>query len=126
MNINCNICFEDRIGVPCGASNNCKAYMCEDCVNENSDNNDWDKKTGMGKRCLFCKCYDYRYGLIEEIYDTFNSASEYGNSNQVYIILIIMLKGDIDYRTMYYEELQDDRDTDSGREFWCLPCDIVV
>ena len=123
MNITCNVCFEDKIGVPCGASNTCKAFMCEDCVWKNADKNVWDKRDCFGKRCEFCKCYDSRYGLKDEIYDIFNRASDYDFPIYNYLILTIMLKGDIDYRTMYYEELQDDRSTYNGREFWCLPCD---
>jgi len=64
MNIECYICFEKKIIIPCGAFNNCKVSVCNDCKEKTMDIAVADY---FVLRCLFCKEYDFKTSINDEI-----------------------------------------------------------
>jgi len=64
MNIECYICFEKQFINPCGAFNNCKAKVCNECKVKTISINDNDY---FVLKCLFCKEYEFKTSINDEI-----------------------------------------------------------
>jgi len=62
MQNDCEICDEKKFINPCGAANNCTAFVCKECIFK-----DWISNKGdidfMSLKCIFCKCFDHRRAL---------------------------------------------------------------
>ena len=67
MNVECCICFEKQFINPCGAFNNCKVCVCNDCKMMTMYNDDDDDTDYFAIRCLFCKEFDFKASINYEI-----------------------------------------------------------
>jgi hypothetical protein len=65
MNVECCICFEKQFINPCGAFNNCKACVCNECKVKTMYND--DDVDYYVLRCLFCKEFDFKTSINDEI-----------------------------------------------------------
>ena len=107
MNIECDICYETKFINECGAFNNCKARVCNECKDKSSDGN----YNFVSSKCVFCKTYDYKDGLMcDLISNVFDCCGELSN---IYVIFLQQHKYvDLLINEEYYEELD-----------FCLPCE---
>tara|TARA_B110000285_G_C14681494_1_gene404902 strand:+ start:212 stop:568 length:357 start_codon:yes stop_codon:yes gene_type:complete len=113
MNTECDICCEEGIIMPCGALNNCKVNVCNNCRIDGHDGN-YDY---MSRKCVYCKCYDYKTGLIDELnYDIFEYHPDSGGEmSNTYILCLYQMKKLNTIWTL--------NDEDYNEIPFCLPCD---
>ena len=110
MNTECNICCNTTIIRPCGANNNCKAMVCDDCRFTNC-------QQYFTAKCYFCFGLDYKRGCtIEMNVDVFDGGiSGEWNPSKPYI-LALMEYNDANHcisrEEWFYEE-----------NVYCFPCD---
>ena len=109
----CSICCNDKIIIPCGSFNNCKALVCDNCF--------YNKKTietceYMSYRCLYCNSYDYKKGVMEELRAIFDVSCDIGNGNN-YVLNCITYKKDKNFFDFIIEE------PDIHMYQFCYACD---
>ena len=86
MNTECSICYDNKIIVPCGAFNNCSSSVCNDCFYRCSDELNY-----MSYKCVYCKTYNYKRGLIDELNDVWESdSSHYHFKNERFNLIIFL------------------------------------
>jgi len=103
----CSICYNDKIIIPCGSFNNCNASVCNDCYYRCSS-----KLYFMSFECIYCKSYNFKKGLIDELNEVFGEYSEYQTNK--YIIWLQLWKNN--------KDLLDDCINDDII-MPCIPCD---
>lgn len=77
MNTECDICCNTNIIIPCGANNNCKAMVCNDCFVKCDNECDYT--------CVFCKCIDERRIISGYVNYICNSTGGDNYSNKSYV-----------------------------------------
>ena len=117
MNTECSICYDNKIIVPCGAFNNCSSSVCNDCFYRCSDELNY-----MSYKCVYCKTYNYKRGLIDELNDVWESDSTNYHFKQ-YILWVMLWKHN--KNILLLDPFDDDDDDDFSPQglIPCLPCD---
>jgi hypothetical protein len=106
MNTECDICYNTTIINPCGANDNCKAKVCNECFYQN-----YKDMNGFKNKCYFCRNIDYRQAITYELENYFNDdgGTEWDKN---YILCMLQVK------SYGYEEYEEYKDFP-----FCIPCD---
>ena len=110
MNTECNICCNTTIIRPCGANNNCKAMICEDCYGYNQLINIDKDISEFETKCSFCCNIDNARAVNSELKYNIWDAIE-GIWSDKYVLFVLQVRS-YAIAEEYFECIE-----------FCIPCD---
>ena len=63
----CMVCCVEQVCQPCGAANNCSAYICKDCEDQISITSK-QQGNGLDFRCPVCTCHQGKKQVLFELW----------------------------------------------------------
>lgn len=83
----CNICYEEKMCIPCGSSSNCDVYTCQECrVNHHREKHEEELNDPCGfiYKCPYCCKGDIKIETKTTIINYYNDCDDFPQVNHAY------------------------------------------